>query len=301
MALPKAVEKLSAEVGGLSALQKEGTFVCLEALTTVVSIISSPTLSSDVRHKATDLLHNLHNAYSQDKAGAGEAQGALDETEGAAKKSKWNVFSRSVPASQSATVSDPAPVPAYPHAMPDGLPPSNEAEVMIEHVPISSGHILRVHGIHMDRRRRFEIHVNQHGKLELWDAAAGHIWSRTKEKEQDELAKVEQKDKEKAEKQAKKCIKSKGKIAPSVVQSDGEATSATDEELPLHPDRTSPHREGSVTSVELDRLDAETATVTESGLRRRGTVKDRLTALVSPAPIEHVSQPQMAAGQPPMQ
>lgn len=258
----------------------------------VVSIISSPTLSSDVRHKATDLLHNLHNAYSQDKAGAVDPEGSrLAEGETPDKKSKWNIFTRSAPTQSAVPFSTPAPsahgVPAYPHTMPDGLPPTNEAEAMVEHVPISSGHILRVHAIHMDRRRRFEIRVNQHGKLELWDAGAGHIWSRTLEKEQDAAVKAELEEKEKADKKAKRSLRRKDKTVGQMT--DGEATTATDEEMPMPAPPVNagqvhqPHREASVTSVELDRTDGQMATVTESGgLRRLGTVKDRLTALVNP-------------------
>ena len=241
-----------------------------------------------MRHKATDLLHNLNNAYKQDKAGSGAAAMKAQTVEekagvGAEKKSKWNVFARSIPASAptvpAATFADHPP---YPHAFPDGLPPTSEAEAIVEHVPISSGHILRVHGIHMDRRRRFEIHVNAAGKLELWDADLGQIWSRHKEKERDDMTKKELDAKEKAEKKAKKSGKSKDKQVGGET-TDGEATaSATDDEAVLPPGGET-RLNGSVTSVELDGLDKEAARVTEfGGVRRRGTVKDRLSALVRP-------------------
>lgn len=257
-----------------------------ELTDTVVSIISSPTLSSDVRHKATDLLHNLNNAYKQDKAGTSASAAEAEVVggpggAGAEKRSKWNVFARSSPGQGTAaptTTSEERP--PYPHIMSDGLPPTSEAEAIVEHVPISSGHILRVHGIHMDRRRRFEIRVNAAGKLELWDADLGQIWSRHKEKERDELSKKELDAKEKAEKKAKKSGKSKDKQVGEET-ADGEATaSATDDEAVFSPDGDG-RLNGSVTSVELDGLDREAARVTESGgVKRRGTVKDRLSALV---------------------
>lgn len=215
-------------------------------LTSVISIISSPTLSSDVRHKATDLLHHLNEAYKTDKTATAES------TE---KRKGWGIFSRSAPA----TTASVEPVPETP-----------QPEAIVEETPIATGQILRVHGIYMDRRRRFEIHVNTLGKLELWDADTGAVWSRHKEKEHDVQLQKEQQE-------AAKAVKTSGKAATA----DGAATvSETEDEGVAEGHELG--RDGSVFSVELDAADVDMARVTESGgLQRRGTVRDRLQALVA--------------------
>lgn len=124
------------------------------AYTLVLSIIASPTLSSDVRHKATGLLRQLHTAYSSDKA------------------------SRTTP-----TTSDPATSNA-------ALTPLTESEAKeleqeleegrlddrVETTPVKTGEVLRVHGIYMKERREFDIRTGSDGKLELWDAKTGERW-----------------------------------------------------------------------------------------------------------------------------
>lgn len=50
------------------------------------------------------------------------------------------------------------------------------ADSRVEHVPVRTGEILRVHGIYMDRRREFEVRVGEWGRLELWDAVEGKPW-----------------------------------------------------------------------------------------------------------------------------
>ena len=145
----------------------------------VLSIIASPTLSSDVRHKATSLLRQLHQAYSTDKSKA---------------KSKTPTFS-SVESS-GASGSEPTlvventtvpPVGAEPHATLVSLSEAEAKELeqaiedgkaddQVENRPICTGEVLRVHGIYMKERREFDIRVGDQGKLELWDVKTGEKW-----------------------------------------------------------------------------------------------------------------------------
>lgn len=39
----------------------------------------------------------------------------------------------------------------------------------VEHTPIRTGSVLRVHGVYMDKRRHFEIRVGKDGKMELYE------------------------------------------------------------------------------------------------------------------------------------
>ncbi|WRT65475.1 uncharacterized protein IL334_002418 [Kwoniella shivajii] len=131
VALPKAIEKLSAEIGGLSALQRE-----------VATIIASPTLSSDVRHRAAQILRSLHTAYKDDKSSRTQSQ------------------------TSSATLT---PLNDDEAKRLDQAIESGEVDDLIENKPIKSGETLRVHGIYMNKRKEFEIRIGKDGKLELWD------------------------------------------------------------------------------------------------------------------------------------
>ncbi|WWC87644.1 uncharacterized protein L201_002534 [Kwoniella dendrophila CBS 6074] len=132
VALPKAIDKLSAELGGLTALQRE-----------VATIIASPTLSSDVRHKAAHLLRSIHQAYKDDKAKTAEHK-----------------------SSQSATIT---PISEEEAERLDRSIEKGEIDDLVENKPINSGEVLRIHGIYMKERREFEIRTSSDGKLILWD------------------------------------------------------------------------------------------------------------------------------------
>ncbi|KAK8861361.1 hypothetical protein IAR55_002180 [Kwoniella newhampshirensis] len=129
VALPKAINRLSAEVGGLTALQRE-----------VLSIVASPTLSSDVRHRATSLLRSIHAAYKDDKD------------------------SHSASASTPSTLVDDAEIKKLDEAIKSG-----ELDDRVENKAVRTGETLRVHGIYMSKRREFEVRVGEGGILELWD------------------------------------------------------------------------------------------------------------------------------------
>ncbi len=47
---------------------------------TVLTVISSPTLSKDLREKATQILERLHEAYSHDKQGMSSQSASVEET-----------------------------------------------------------------------------------------------------------------------------------------------------------------------------------------------------------------------------
>ena len=113
----------------------------------MISIIASPTLSSDVRHRATSLLRSLHSAYANDKA------------------------ARIAP---SASI---APIPDDEAKALEADIESGKLDDRVEHTPVQTGQILRVHRIFMDRRREFEVRVGSDSRLELWDAKEGKIWS----------------------------------------------------------------------------------------------------------------------------
>ncbi|WVR04026.1 hypothetical protein IAU60_001025 [Kwoniella sp. DSM 27419] len=130
VALPRAIDRLSAEVGGLSALQRE-----------VASIIASPTLSSDVRHRAANLLRSMHKAYKDDK-------------------------SRSSAAATGATLT---PLTEEEAAKLDEAIESGKVDELVEHRAVRSDEVLRVHGVYMSKRREFAVRIGDQGKLELWD------------------------------------------------------------------------------------------------------------------------------------
>ncbi|WWC60062.1 uncharacterized protein I303_102625 [Kwoniella dejecticola CBS 10117] len=127
-ALPRAIDKLSAEMGGLSGLQRE-----------VATIIASPTLSSDVRHRASDLLKSIHKAYKDDKA------------------------------KSSSSSSSPQPTLTPEEKKIDDKIENDEIDDLVENKPVNSGEVLRVHGIYMNKRREYEIRTSDEGKLILSD------------------------------------------------------------------------------------------------------------------------------------
>ncbi|RSH94447.1 hypothetical protein EHS25_004250 [Saitozyma podzolica] len=168
-ALPRAIDRLSAEIGGLSALQRE-----------VMSIIASPTLSSDVRHRAVGLLRSLHEAYSKDKASRSSAFAAGAGAAGATTSAPSSSSSEPNPSSSSASNTGRAeeklePLPLDPASAQDLEP--GRADSRVEDKPVKTGEVLRVHKIFMDRRREFEIRVGEWGRMELWDAKEGKLWA----------------------------------------------------------------------------------------------------------------------------
>ena len=144
VALPKAIDRLSAELGGLTALQRE-----------VLSIVASPSLSSDVRHKATSLLRQISTAYSTDKEKTKAEQAAAKGVQ---------------PAATLAPISEDE-AERLEKDIEEG-----KVDDRVENTPIKSDHVLRVHGIYMKERREFEIRTGSDGRLELWDAVSGQKW-----------------------------------------------------------------------------------------------------------------------------
>ncbi|WVN90438.1 uncharacterized protein L203_105674 [Cryptococcus depauperatus CBS 7841] len=120
VALPKAVDKLSAEIGGLTALQRE-----------VLSVISSPTLSSDDK-AARQKTSSSNPNPSQPSA-------------------------RLVPLTTEEAIGLEKAI------------DSGEIDDRVENSPIRTGEVLRVHGIYMKEKRHFEIRVGDEGTLTLYD------------------------------------------------------------------------------------------------------------------------------------
>ncbi len=54
---------------------------------------------------------------------------------------------------------------------------SGKVDDAVETKPVSTDHVLRVHGIYMDKRREFEIRVGEGGRLDLWDKVTGKMWT----------------------------------------------------------------------------------------------------------------------------
>ncbi|KAK6907103.1 hypothetical protein I203_101092 [Kwoniella mangroviensis CBS 8507] len=157
MALPRAIDKLSAELGGLSALQRE-----------VASIIASPTLSSDVRHRAATLLRSIHHAYKEDKA---KSSGATEETTtGQSSLPEKLQSQKGKKKSKGETTNDPiTPLSLEEAKKLDEQIESEEIDHLVENRPVNSGEVLLIHGIYMNKRREFEIRTGDNGKLILWD------------------------------------------------------------------------------------------------------------------------------------
>jgi hypothetical protein len=163
----------------------------------VGSIIASPTLSSDVRHKATGLLRQLYTAYSTDKESAksttpveGEIKHAtLSNPHPNGPQARSNLASSST-SSNPPTYNESETVPHFNPPHNPSIPPetSQEAAALeseldnnkwddrVEDTPISSESVLRVHGIYMSVRRHLEIRVDHAGNLVLWDAGEGKLW-----------------------------------------------------------------------------------------------------------------------------
>ncbi|WVW79905.1 hypothetical protein I302_101875 [Kwoniella bestiolae CBS 10118] len=152
MALPRAIDKLSAEMGGLSALQRE-----------VATIIASPTLSSDVRHRAATLLRSIHKAYKDDKAKSSESKDSVGESS-TKTKAVSDTKGGKQPTEDHLNPLDPAEAKRL-----DEQIENEEIDDLVENRAINSGEVLRVHGIYMNKRREFEIRTGDNGKLILWD------------------------------------------------------------------------------------------------------------------------------------
>ncbi|OCF45060.1 hypothetical protein I317_01111 [Kwoniella heveanensis CBS 569] len=146
VALPRAIDRLSAEVGGLSALQRE-----------VATIIASPTLSSDVRHKAATLLKSVHTAYKSDKQTRSASASASTSGTSAPIEHEGETSARLTPLTEEEAQK-------LEQAIED-----DRVDDLIEDKAVRSGHVLRVHGIYMNKRREYEIRVGEGGLLGLWD------------------------------------------------------------------------------------------------------------------------------------
>lgn len=175
-----------------------------------MSIVASPTLSSDVRHKATGLLRQMYGAYNTDKAasaaktGTEEKPGQVDTNASASASAGTGKGLAATAAAAASTDPNAPPVPGQASTQTEpepGLPtftppdlshidPATQAEARslesqldqnhlddrVEDTPVSTDEVLRVHGIYMNQRRHFEIRVDASGKLVLWDADEGKLW-----------------------------------------------------------------------------------------------------------------------------
>lgn len=231
----------------------------------VLSIVASPTLSSDVRNKATHLLKSLYGAYSTDKTDPNRNLSSTSSAQASAQISGKNREAEHLSDELNTT----------------------EADSHIESVPVQTGTILRVHGIYMDRRRQFEIRVNSSGNLELYDSDRREKWDKKAEAERDRLEKESKKKEEEQDKENKKLEKAElaekessstnkqsttswikgwvGKGKKSGETSDGDDTDVEGDD-------------GDSTSVMLDHEKEGEVTI----LERRPTLKERLDGLVHP-------------------
>lgn len=123
--------------------------------------MASPTLSSDVRHKATGLLRQLHAAYSSDKA---------NKTSTSSTSTTPTNPSSDAPSATLTPLSD-AEAKELEQELEQG-----KMDDRVENKPVKTGEGLRVHGVYMKERREFEIRTGEDGKLELWDAKTGERW-----------------------------------------------------------------------------------------------------------------------------
>ena len=93
-----------------------------------------------MRHKASGLLRQLHQAYSSDKTAHKVDPSAqlvpLDEAQAAALEKEVE---------------------------------TGEVDDRVENRAIRTGEVLRVHGIYMKKRREFEVRIGEGGRMELWD------------------------------------------------------------------------------------------------------------------------------------
>lgn len=132
----------------------------------VLSIVASPTLSSDVRHRATGLLRQMHSAYSGDKA-------AKTASNAAASSSKSTGQTPQGDPTPSAVLT---PLTAEEAEKLEADIEAGKMDDQVEHTPIRTGETLRVHGIYMKERREFEIRTGKEGRLELWNVQTGQQW-----------------------------------------------------------------------------------------------------------------------------
>jgi hypothetical protein len=232
----------------------------------VLSIVASPTLSSDVRNKATHMLKSLYGAYTTDKTDP--------------KRKSASAASTALPAGSAGSTEKTLEAQSLASEL-----DISHSDSHIESVPVQTGTILRVHGIYMDRRRSFEIRVNDAGHLELYDAERRAKWDRKLEAEMDRAEKASRKKEEEQDKEARKLDKiekegaaaekksgsrwgwgmiGKGKKSPDE-GSDGDDTDAEGDD-------------GDSTSVMLDQEKEGEVTI----LERRPTLKERLDGLVHP-------------------
>lgn len=153
-----------------------------------MSIVASPTLSSDVRHKATGLLRQLYDAYSNDKtansAKPGDPPIPLESSTGKGKGLAATAAARASTSNPDSTV------PEFTHPDPSHINSSTQAEARslemeldtqhlddrVEDTPVSTDEVLRVHGIYMNQRRHLEVRVDGMGRLVLWDSDEGKVW-----------------------------------------------------------------------------------------------------------------------------
>jgi hypothetical protein len=150
-------------------------------LSSVLSIIASPTFSKDVRHQASAMLRGLGKAYKDDKAKTKEARASGAAESGPSSSSR---FSASVPGSSASldgTSTSGGGASLTPLSDADAREleqaiESGRADEQVENAPVKTGEVLRVHGIYMSERREFTIRTDKEGRLELWDSKTGERW-----------------------------------------------------------------------------------------------------------------------------
>ena len=98
----------------------------------------------------------MHKAYSDDKTKSASAN-----------EEKRGVSDIAQPSASLAPLTD-AEAKELEQAIENG-----EVDDRVEHTPIGTDEVLRVHGVYMSESREFAIRTSPEGKLELWDAKAG--------------------------------------------------------------------------------------------------------------------------------
>lgn len=96
MFLPKAIEVVEKEIGGFNAVQKE-----------VISILSSPTVTEDVRTQGFSILSRLGVAVAADRAAAAEAEATKETADKDKGKEDANEGSQSLALSPSRSKDEP--------------------------------------------------------------------------------------------------------------------------------------------------------------------------------------------------
>lgn len=188
--LPRAIEVVEKEVGGFNSVQKE-----------VIAILSSPTVTDDVRNSGMSILGRLGVAVAADRAAAAEV-----ERDNAAKAGPSTVappppYSKDPPATSEPSSSSTRPSLKRVHTSVSTLmhklstesrterkTAKREAKVAKEVASwevvdidvnsesgmLSSKERLRIHGLFMNERRHFEVREKE-GKLVLMDANTRQI------------------------------------------------------------------------------------------------------------------------------